>query len=84
VLITIILSLVLQPLTALVLASATTLPLLQTQVLVVETAMPSGMIAAVLSARYGCDGELASVLVIATCIFSLVTLPIMLVVVHAV
>jgi malate permease and related proteins len=82
VVITLILSLVLQPLFAIILAAVVTLPVLQTQVLVLETAMPSGMIAAVLSARYGCDGELASVLVMATYVFSLITLPVVMLLLH--
>jgi predicted permease len=38
--------------------------------------MPSGAIAAVVAGRYGCDGALASALVIATYIVSLATIPI--------
>jgi predicted permease len=51
------------------------LPSIEIDILILETAMPSGMVAAVLCDRYGCDGELASVLVIATYLFSLVTIP---------
>jgi predicted permease len=39
--------------------------------------MPSGAIAAVVAGRYGCDGALASALVIATYLVSLVTIPLM-------
>ncbi len=44
-------------------------------ILVLEAAMPSGAIAAVVAARYGCDGAVASNLVIATYFLSLVTIP---------
>jgi predicted permease len=73
--VTIILTLVLQPLVALFLSDLVHVAPIETDILVLETAMPSGMVAAVLSDRYGCDGELASVLVIATYLFSLVTMP---------
>lgn len=36
--------------------------------------MSSGMVAAILSDRYGCDGELASLFAIATSLSGLVTL----------
>lgn len=60
-----------------VLAGATTLglSLLATEILVIEAAMPSGAIAAVVAGRYGCDGALASAMVIATYIVSLATIP---------
>lgn len=45
------------------------------EVLVIEAAMPSGTIAAVLAARYGCDGAFASALVVLTYSLSLVTTP---------
>jgi predicted permease len=37
--------------------------------------MPSGTVAAVLADRYGCDGAIASALVVATYGLSLLTLP---------
>jgi len=37
--------------------------------------MPSGTVAAVLADRYGCDGAIASALVIASFGLSLVTIP---------
>lgn len=45
---------------------AMTLPAWQTQVLVLEGAMPSALLTVALSARYGCDATLASRLVFAT------------------
>lgn len=74
--ITVILTLILQPLIALFLADLVSLPPVDTDILLLETAMPSGMIAAVLSDRYGCDGELASVLVVVTYVVAVVTLPV--------
>ena len=73
--ITVVLTLIVQPLTSLFLAGQVGLPALDTEILVLETAMPSGMLAAILSARYGCDGEYASALVIITSVVSLITLP---------
>ena len=48
---------------------------LEDQVLVLEAAMPAGAIAAVVAARYGCNGGLASALVIAMYVLSLGTIP---------
>ncbi|MDX1411461.1 MAG: AEC family transporter, partial [Nitrospirales bacterium] len=53
------------------------IPDLEREVLVLETAMPAGTVSAVIAARYGCDGPIASTLVIATYLFSLITLPLM-------
>ncbi len=53
------------------------LPDLEREVLVLETAMPAGTVSAVIAARYGCDGPIASTLVIATYLLSLITLPLM-------
>lgn len=71
------LSVILMPL--LVYAGATLMhvPLVTREVLVIEAAVPSGAIAAVLADRYGCDGSLASVLVIVSFLVSLITLPLL-------
>jgi predicted permease len=53
-------------------AGLTTLP---AEILVIEAAMPSGAVAAVIADRYGCDGPLASTIVIATYLISLMTIP---------
>jgi predicted permease len=53
-------------------AGLTTLP---AEILVIEAAMPSGAVAAVIADRYGCDGPLASTIVIATYLVSLLTIP---------
>jgi hypothetical protein len=64
-----------QPALALLLPHAAGLPLLTQEIILIESAMPSGAIAAVLADRYGCDGPLAAALVIATYLISLVTIP---------
>jgi predicted permease len=66
-----------QPALALFLPHAAGLPHLTQQIILIESAMPSGAIAAVLSDRYGCDGPLAAALVIATYLISLVTIPLL-------
>ena len=53
------------------------IPDLEREVLVLETAMPAGTVSAVIAARFGCDGAIASTLVVATYLLSLVTLPLM-------
>ncbi len=58
---------------------AAALPVMQQQVAFIMAAMPSGAIAAVVADRYGCDGKLASAIVICTYLLSLVTLPLFLV-----
>lgn len=45
------------------------------QILVIMAAVPSGAVAAVMSERYGCDGSLASTIVILSFLVSLITLP---------
>ena len=67
--------LLLQPLLAYVGAQCFGMPNLERTVLVVESAMPSGLIATVVGARYGLDGGLASAITIATYIASVVTMP---------
>jgi len=69
------LKLLLQPLLVFAGASAAGLTALYVEVLVIEAAIPSGAIAAVLASRYGCDGPLAAALVIGTYLVCLVTIP---------
>jgi predicted permease len=45
----------------------------QTQILVLEAAMPSALLTVVLASSYGCDAKLASKLVFATSLASAVT-----------
>jgi hypothetical protein len=73
--IVIVLKLIVEPLVAWLLALSFELPHLQQELLVLQAAMPSGAISAVIAARYGCDGAVASALVIATAILCLVSLP---------
>jgi hypothetical protein len=70
-------NLVAEPLIALAGAHLFSLPRLAEEVLVIEAAMPAGAVAAVIAARYGCNGRLASALVIAMYFLSLGTIPLM-------
>ena len=67
--------LLLSPLLAAVLAVSAGVPPVVQQVLLLECAVPSGAIAAVLASRYGLDRSLAGWLVIGTFLVSLVTIP---------
>jgi len=49
-----------KPLIAFAMAETEALPMTLTEILLIETAMPSGTVAAVLADRYGCDGAIAS------------------------
>lgn len=52
-------------------------PAITREILVIEAAVPSGAVAAVISERYGCDGSLASMIVIISFLVSVVTLPLL-------
>jgi hypothetical protein len=69
------LKLVVEPLISQAAALVLDIPKLDRELLVLEAAMPSGTIAAVLAARYGCDGAVASALLVATYVVSLLALP---------
>jgi len=71
----VLLKLILQPFVVKIGASATGLPALAMEILVIEAAMPSGAVAAVIADRYGCDGPLASTIVITTYLVGLATIP---------
>ncbi len=71
----VLLKLFIQPLLVKGGAGAAGLTALPVEILVIEAAMPSGAIAAVIADRYGCDGPLASTIVIATYLVSLLTIP---------
>lgn len=47
------------------------------EILLLESAVPAGAFAAVLASRYGCDGTLAGWMVVGTYLVSLVTIPIL-------
>lgn len=70
--------LLLEPATAYLMSGLFQFPTMEKQVLLIEAAMPSGTVAAVLAARFGCDGAAASALVVATYLLGLFTIPTML------
>jgi predicted permease len=71
------LALVIMPLSVYGLATLFQVPPLTREILVIEAAVPSGAIAAVMADRYGCDGPLASMIVVIAFLLSLVTLPLL-------
>ncbi len=73
--VTVLLKLVAEPLMAWGLALSFDLPKLERELLVLLAAMPSGAISAVLAARYGCNSAMASAMVVATAVVSLISLP---------
>jgi predicted permease len=75
ILVVVLLKLVAEPVVAWALAMPIELPHIERELLVLQAAMPSGAIAAVLAKRYGCDGGVASAMVVATSFISLITLP---------
>ena len=75
--ITLPLSLLFMPLAIFALATLTGVSALTREILVIEAAVPSGAIAAVIAERYGCDGPLASMIVVVSFLCSLVTLPVL-------
>lgn len=72
-----VIKLVAEPLIALAGISLLGVPEIESEVLLIEAAMPSGAIATVVAERYGCDGEFASVVVIATYLIGIFTIPVM-------
>jgi len=68
------LALIIMPLTLFGVATALQVPALTREVLVILAAVPSGAVAAVMAERYGCDGPLASMIVVVSFLFSLVTI----------
>lgn len=67
--------LLLSPLVAAWFAISAGVPLAVQQILLLESAVPSGAIAAVLASRYGLDRSLAGWMVVGTFLVSLVTIP---------
>ncbi len=67
--------LLLSPLITTLFAISAGVPLVTQQVLLLESAMPAGAIAAVLASRYGLDRSLAGWMVVGTFLVSLVTIP---------
>jgi len=71
------LALVVMPLTIFGLATLFQVPDMTREILVIMAAVPSGAVAAVMADRYGCDGPLASTIVVVAFLFSLITLPLL-------
>lgn len=69
------LSLLFMPLSVYAIATFAHVPAITREILVIEAAVPSGAVAAVFADRYGCDGPLASTIVVVAFLCSLVTLP---------
>jgi malate permease and related proteins len=74
--------LVLMPTLLWVSAVTLKLPSWQVHVLVIQGSMPSAMLAVVLASAYGCDGKLASKLVLATTVPSIITVPVLFALLH--
>ncbi len=68
------LALIVMPLSLFGFATIFEVPVLTREVLVILAAVPSGAVAAVIAERYGCDGALASMIVVISFLFSLVTI----------
>ena len=64
-----------EPMTATFFAISTGVSLINQQILLLESSVPSGAIAAVLASRYGCDSSLAGWMVVGTYLVSLITIP---------
>ncbi|MEM6461192.1 MAG: AEC family transporter [Pseudomonadota bacterium] len=71
----VVLKLIVEPVIGWSMTLLVALPDMERQLLILDTALPTGTIAAVVASRYGCDGAIASALVVATLIVSLVLLP---------
>ena len=74
------LKLVVEPLIALSVGTILGVGILERELPVLEAGMPASMVAGVITMRYGCDGAVASAVVIATYLFCLVTLPVIMLV----
>jgi malate permease and related proteins len=64
-----------EPFIATFLATSLGLSLINQHLLILENAVPSGAIAAVLASRYGCDSSLAGWIIVGTYVASLITMP---------
>ncbi len=64
-----------EPVIATFFAISASEPFIVHQILLLESAVPSGAIAAVLASRYGCDSSLAGWMVVGTYLVSLITIP---------
>jgi predicted permease len=64
-----------EPMTATFFAVSAGVSSINQQILLLESSVPSGAIAAVLASRYGCDSSLAGWMVVGTYLVSLITIP---------
>jgi predicted permease len=64
-----------EPVTATFFAISAGVSLINQQILLLESSVPSGAIAGVLASRYGCDSSLAGWMVVGTYLVSLITIP---------
>lgn len=64
-----------EPLLATCLATSAGVSLMNLQILLLISSVPSGAVAAVLASRYGCDSSLAGWMVVGTFLVSLITIP---------
>jgi malate permease and related proteins len=76
-LIVICIKLLFEPVIATYIAIFTGSSLAVQQILLLESSVPSGAVAAVLASRYGCDSSLAGWMVVGTYLISMVTIPLM-------
>lgn len=71
------LALVVMPLLVYAMGTALHVSFISREVLLVMAGVPSGAVAAVMAERYGCDGPLASMIVVVAFLISLITLPLL-------
>jgi predicted permease len=64
-----------EPMTATFFAVSAGVSSINQQILLLESSVPSGAIAAVLASRYGCESSLAGWMVVGTYLVSLITIP---------
>lgn len=68
--------LILEPVITVSLSGFAGLSTITTALVLLQSSMPSGAIAAVMASRYGCDGPLAGWMVVGTYLVSLITIPV--------
>ncbi len=75
--ITLPLAIIIMPVSVYGLATLFQVPSITREILVIEAAVPSGAVAAVMADRYGCNGSLASMIVVVSFLLSLITIPLL-------
>jgi malate permease and related proteins len=76
-LIVIVIKLLFEPVFATFFAISAGASVINQEMLLLESSVPSGAVAAVLASRYGCDSSLAGWMVVGTYLVSLITIPLM-------